>query len=41
VNQVILDPDFGFSDSNMKNTSFPETEIQSDYDSFKNKKAKD
>ena len=41
VTKVNLDPNFEFADTNMKNNSFPKTNNESDFDSFKNKKSKD
>ncbi|MCC1483853.1 M1 family metallopeptidase [Winogradskyella immobilis] len=37
VKNVILDPNFEFADTNMKNNSFPKVEEASDFDKFKNK----
>ncbi|WP_298536869.1 M1 family metallopeptidase [uncultured Algibacter sp.] len=38
VSKVNLDPNFEFADTNMNNNSFPNTEQESDFDVFKNKK---
>lgn len=41
VTEVNLDPNFEFADTNMKNNSFPKTNNESDFDTFKNKDSKD
>ena len=40
VTKINLDPNFEFADTNMKNNSFPKTNNESDFDSFKKKKSK-
>jgi len=37
VEKVILDPNFEYADTDMKNNSFPKVEATSDFDNFKNK----
>lgn len=41
VKTVNLDPNFEFADTNRDNNSFPKTESQSEFDTFKKKKSKD
>jgi hypothetical protein len=37
VKKVVLDPNFEFADTDMKNNSFPKVEEASDFDKFKDK----
>lgn len=41
VKKVYLDPNFEFADTDTSNNSFPKTETQSEFDAFKNKKARE
>ncbi|WP_299366342.1 M1 family metallopeptidase [Winogradskyella sp.] len=38
VRKVVLDPNFEFADTDIKNNSFPKVEEKSDFDTFKDKK---
>ena len=37
VEKVVLDPNFEYADTDVKNNSFPKVEAPSDFDNFKNK----